>query len=243
MKAIAIAAFAAVIVLAAAQGTVYMSQYDDFLCKGAPSKNFTLPTGTCEAGGGGHQDITGVIFNCPQANASALCAQFDLYFHSDNCSSQRDITENVQCGVCLWEPFQGYYKYSCDQVAKTVTGHHQCDKSCMNCNVTAQLAVGQCKQIGVRNNTHFEQSAKLLQIQQCPPFIGEQVWYNGTKCTGGSTHNFNLEQGVCYEGTTFSCTAPKSATAGRTGRLVDARREKVLGKLALNRFLRHQNKK
>ena len=230
-------------VLAVASGQVYLTQYGDFLCTGAPTHNFTIPTDTCEAGGGGHMDITGVNFSCPTSKTSALCAQFDLYFRSDNCSSQRDISENVECGKCLWEPFRGYYEYTCDQVAKTATVRSGCDAGCNKCNVTNQLAVGQCKQIAVRNNSRMEQSAKLLAIQQCPPFIGEQVWYNGTKCSGGHMHSFNLEAGVCYEGTTFSCTAPKMPLRAMNGRArSDPRREKALGNMALNFFLRKQHK-
>jgi len=230
MKYLVVLALLAAVSLAA---TVTLKAYDDkFRCQGS-FQTYTLQTGTCESGDA-KRDISGVEFACPTGNGTTQCANLEIFMRSDNCTDF-GMTNNIVCGKCNFEPRMGWYKYHCDPVTKTVIAHHQCDKTCATCNTSHTLVAGQCAHFSEHNFTH---SLRLNNISTCPPFITEQVWYNGTLCAGGTENTFDLEEGVCYEGYTFQCSsgAHKKANkpAPRGANVLAERRKEFLRRRAMN---------
>jgi hypothetical protein len=225
---------------AAASAQIYMTEYNEYTCKGSVARTSTIPTGTCDTNQAGVLNITGINFTCPSASApKALCGVVSIYFGTEKCGKGfGDITQNAPCGECIWAKERGYHQFVCDQVKRLATLRSGCDQMCGVCEDTTVLPLGEC---AATNGSYS--SMKLQSMQTCPAFIHEEVWYGGNKCTGGSTHTMWLEQGACYEGLTFSCTPPgKGLVRSFHSRFVDPMREKAVGKMMLARFLHHQHK-
>lgn len=203
--------FAAVVLLfasvAVAQSMVYLTQYHDRMdCTGS-NTTFSLATGKCLPGDA-KLNMSGIYLTCPSGKPSGMCAELDLYFRSENCSTKRHRTEHFLCGICQWGMEHGYYQYNCDPLQKQVTGLLHCDSTCKTCKMKKVVTINQCFQFG--NDTH-KHSAEVKNLGKCPPKITEKLWVGGTGCSGGEEHTLYLEENVCYDGNVFSCTKPPAS--------------------------------